>query len=156
MNKELYGNKIPLPEDVVGYLDDCFSAAEGADENTEGFRRNKELRDGKEITYQQLKRMKNFFDNFDGHENDLPYILNGGHYVKNWVDNTLRSMRDGIYLGKKTKSEVLPNQFIQTHEKDGIVDMNRPSKSHSTSIEDYDLQVTESLKRINELMKKII
>ncbi len=44
-------------------------------------------------------------DNFDGHENDLPYILNGGHYVKNWVDNTLRSMRDGIYLGKKTKSE---------------------------------------------------
>jgi len=34
--------------------------------------------------------------------------------------------------------------------------MNRPSKSHSTSIEDYDLQVTESLKRINELMKKII
>ncbi len=105
MNKELYGNKIPLPEDVVGYLDDCFSAAEGADENTEGFRRNKELRDGKEITYQQLKRMKNFFDNFDGHENDLPYILNGGHYVKNWVDNTLRSMRDGIYLGKKTMGE---------------------------------------------------
>ena len=156
MNKELYGNKIPLPEDVVGYLDDCFNAAQGADNNTEGFNRNQELRDSKEITYQQLKRMKNFFDNFDGHENDLPYILNGGHYVKNWVDNTLRSMRDGIYLGKKTKSEVLPNQFIQPHEKDGITNMNRPSKSHSTSIEDYDLQVTESLKRINELIKKII
>jgi hypothetical protein len=156
MNKDLYGNKIPLPEDVVGYLDDCYNAAEGADDNTEGFRRNKELRDSKEITYQQLKRMKNFFDNFDGHENDLPYILNGGHYVKNWVDNTLRSMRDGIYLGKKTKSEVLPNQFIQTHQKDDLRSMNRPSKSHSTSIEDYDLQVTESLKRINELMKKII
>ena len=116
MNKELYGNKIPLPEDVVGYLDDCFNAAQGADNNTEGFNRNQELRDSKEVTYQQLKRMKNFFDNFDGHENDLAYILNGGHYVKNWVDNTLRSMRDGIYLGKKTKSEVLPNQFIQTHQ----------------------------------------
>ena len=92
MNKELYGNKIPLPEDVVGYLDDCFSAAEGADENTEGFRRNKELRDGKEITYQQLKRMKNFFDNFDGHENDLPYILslvpvpNKAKYIPNIIE----------------------------------------------------------------------
>ncbi len=59
------------------------------------------------------------------------------------------------YLGKKTKSEVLPNQFIQTHQKDDLRSMNRPSKSHSTSIEDYDLQVTESLKRINELMKKL-
>ncbi len=47
-------DKIPLPEDVIGYLDDCYNAAEGADDNTEGFRRNKELRDSKEITYQQL------------------------------------------------------------------------------------------------------
>jgi hypothetical protein len=65
-------------------------------------------------------------------------------------------MRDGVYTTKKNKSEVLPNQFIQPHEKDGITDMNRPSKSHKTSIGDYDLQVTESLRRINDLMKKII
>ncbi len=54
------------------------------------------------------------------------------------------------------KSEVLPNQFIKPHEKDGIKNMNRPSKSHSTNVEDYDLAVTESLKRINNLIKKII
>ncbi len=156
MNKDLYGNKTQLPEEVVTYLQQCHDAANGADENTEGFRRNKELRDNREVSYQQLKRMKNWFDSFNGHENDLPFILNGGHYVKNWVDNTLTSMRDGVHNLKQNRSEVLPNQFIQPHEKNGINDLNRPSKSHSTNTEYYNLEVTESLKRINDLIKKII
>ena len=156
MNKDLYGKKVPLPEDVLTYLEQCNQAATGADETTEGFKRNQELRDSKEVTYQQLKRMKNFFDNFNGHENDLPYILNGGHYVKGWVDKTLDSMRDGIDLSKEVKSEVLPNQYIDPHEKEGIKNMNRPSKSHSTYSDQYNLEITENLKRINDLIKKII
>ncbi len=156
MNKELYGNKIPLPEDVVGYLDDCFNAAQGADNNTEGFNRNQELRDSKEVTYQQLKRMKNFFDNFDGHENDLPYILNGGHYVKNWVNKVLDGMRDNISLGDKVKDQFLPDQLDDVNTKINIKDLNRPSKSHKTSLGDYDLQITESLRRIKDIINKII
>jgi hypothetical protein len=156
MNKDLYGHKVPLPEDVVGYLNQCYEAAKGADESTDGYRRNIELRDSGEVTYQQLKRMKNFFDSFNGHENDLPFILNGGHYVKEWVNRTLGSMRNDVDLGKKVKSEVLPNQYIQPHEKDGIKHSNRPSKSHKTNVGFYDLEVTESLKRINDLIKKII
>ncbi len=156
MNKDLYGNKVPLPEDVVTYLEQCYNAASNADETTEGYKRNKDLRDTKEVTYQQLKRMKNFFDNFNGHENDLPFILNGGHYVKDWVNRTLGSMRSDVDLGKKIKSEVLPNQYIQQHEKNGLSDMNRSTKSHKSNVEFYDLEVTESLKRINDLIKKII
>jgi hypothetical protein len=156
MNKDLYGHKVPLPEDVVGYLSQCYDSADGADESTDGYRRNIELRDSGEVTYQQLKRMKNFFDNFNGHENDLPFILNGGHYVKDWVNRTLGSMRSDVDLGKKIKSEVLPNQYIQQHEKNGLNDMNRSTKSHKSNVEFYDLEVTESLKRINDLIKKII
>ena len=156
MNKDLYGHKVSLPEDVINYLGQCFDSAKGASENTEGYKRNKDLRDSKEVTYQQLKRMKNWFDDFNGHENELPHILNGGHYVKGWVNTTLDSMRDSIHNSKQNISVVLPNQFIQPHEKNGITDMNRPTKSHKTSIGDYDLQVTESLKRINDLIKKII
>ena len=156
MNKDLYNKKIELPEDVVSYLKQCHDSAVGADDSTEGYRRNKELRDSGFVTYQQLKRMKNFFDNFNGHENDLPYILNGGHYVKGWVNQMLKSMRDGISLSKEIKSVVLPNQYIQTHSKNNMSSLNRPSKSHSGTLEKYDLQVTESLKRINDLIKKII
>jgi hypothetical protein len=156
VNKELYGKKVPLPEDVIVYLGQCHDAAVGADDSTEGYKRNKELRDSGEVTYQQLKRMKNFFDKFSGHENDLPFILNGGHYVKGWVDKTLGSMRNDIEMGKEVKTEVLPKQYIAPHEKDGLSNMNRPSQSHTSKLGQYDLLVTENLKRINDLIKKII
>ncbi len=156
MNKDLYGKQFELPEEVVVYLQQCNDAAVGSDDKTEGYRRNKELRDSGYVTYQQLKRIKNFFDNFDGDENELSFILNGGHYIKNWVNQTLKSLRDNIELGKEVKSLVLPNQYIQSHEKGDIKNINRPSKQHSSTIEKYDLAVTESLKRINDLIKKII
>jgi hypothetical protein len=156
VNKDLYGKKFELPEDVVVYLQQCNDAAVGSDDKTEGYRRNKELRDSKHVTYQQLKRMKNFFDNFKGDDNDLTFILNGGHYVKNWVDQKLKSLRDDVELGKEIKSIVLPNQYIQSHQKNDIRNLNRTSKQHSSNIEKYDLAVTESLKRINDLIKKII
>jgi hypothetical protein len=156
MNKDLYGNTVQLPEDVVEYLQQCFDSANTDDSTIEGFKRNQELRDSRETTYQQLKRMKNWFDNFNGLENDLPFILNGGHYVKNWVNDTLGGMRNNVYMGKKAKSEVLPNQFIQTHTKDNLNTMNRQSKSHSSTTGDINKDITENLKRINELIKKII
>jgi hypothetical protein len=156
MNKDLYGNTIQLPEDVVEYLQQCFDSANTDDSTIEGFKRNQELRDSRETTYQQLKRIKNWFDNFNGLENDLPFILNGGHYVKNWVNDTLGGMRNNVYMGKKAKSEVLPNQFIQTHTKDNLNTMNRQSKSHSSTTGEINKDITENLKRINELIKKII
>ena len=156
MNKDLYGNTVQLPEDVVEYLQQCFDSANTDDSTIEGFKRNQELRDSRETTYQQIKRMKNWFDNFNGLENDLPFILNGGHYVKNWVNDTLGGMRNNVYMGKKAKSEVLPNQFIQTHTKDNLNTMNRQSKSHSSTTGEINKDITENLKRINELIKKII
>jgi hypothetical protein len=156
MNKDLYGHTVPLPEEVVGYLGQCFDAAKGADDSTEGYKRNKDLRDKKEITYQQLKRMKNWFDNFNGSERDLPFILNGGHYVKGWVDTTLGSMREGSQLSKEIKSTVLPNQFIQPHEKNNVNNMNRPSQSHKSNIDRHATSISEDIEKINDLIRKII
>jgi len=156
MNKDLYGNNVNLPEDVLKYLGDCFNSALGADDSTEGFRRNKELRDTGTVSYQQLKRMKNWFDGFNGQQNDLPFILNGGDYVKNWVNNTLTSMRDNVHRSKEIKSVALDNQFIAPHEKNNVINQNRPSKNHHSNLDNYNLEITESLKRINEIIKKII
>lgn len=156
MNSNLYGHKVNLPEDVITYLKQCYDSATGADETTEGYKRNQELRDSGEITYQQLKRVKNWFDNFKGHENDLPFILNGGHYVKNWVHDTLTSLRNGDELSKEIKSTVLDNQYIDTHEKNNISNLNRPSKRHKSAVDRHDTAINESLRRINEIMKKII
>ena len=156
MNKDLYGNIVQLPEDVVNYLQQCFDSANTDDSTIEGYKRNQELRDSREVTYQQLKRMKNWFDNFNGLENDLPFILNGGHYVRNWVENTLKGDRDTIDARKQSTSEVLPNQFIQTHTKDNLSNMNRANKSHNSTVGELNKDITENLKRINDLIKKII
>ncbi len=152
MNSKLYGNKVELPEEVVTYLSQCFDAAKGANDSTEGFKRNKELRDSREVTYQQLKRMKHFFDNFNGKDNELPYILNGGHYVKNWVNNTLGTMRDNT----KSNNELRPRDPEDPNTNIDVRNLNRPSQSHKTTLGQYDLQVTESLRRIKDLINKII
>ena len=153
MNRDLYGEKVVVPETVLNYLEQCNTAAKGASETTEGFKRNKDLREKREISYQQLKRMKNWFDNYDGGDNELPFILNGGHYVKNWVNETLRSMRDGVSNMDKTRDEVLPDNLNTDID---LTTMNRPSKSHSDTINKYNREITENLKRINEIMKKLI
>jgi hypothetical protein len=156
MNSDLYGKTFVLPEEVVNYLQKCFDAAKGASQSNQGYRRNIELRNSKEVTYQQLKRMKNWFDGFDGDRDDLEYILNGGDYVKNWVNNTLESKRNDVDLGKEIKSVVLPNQYIDTHEKNDLASMNRPSEKHKSAVNKYDTAISENLKRINDLISKII
>ena len=156
MNSDLYGKTFVLPEEVVNYLQQCFDAAKGASQSNQGYRRNIELRNSKEVTYQQLKRMKNWFDGFDGDRDDLEYILNGGDYVKNWVNNTLESKRNDVDLGKEIKSVVLPNQYIDTHEKNDLASMNRPSEKHKSAVNKYDTAISENLKRINEIINKII
>ena len=77
-----------------------------ADKRTEGYARNQELQDQKFITYKQLKRIKNFFDNFKGNQKEPSFILNGGVEIKNWVNDELRKMRD--YLKNTKKIELLP------------------------------------------------
>jgi hypothetical protein len=156
MNSDLYGKTFVLPDEVLNYLQQCFDAAKGASQSNQGYRRNIELRNSKEVTYQQLKRMKNWFDGFDGDRDDLEYILNGGDYVKNWVNNTLESKRNDVDLGKEIKSVVLPNQYIDTHEKNDLASMNRPSEKHKSAVNKYNTAISENLKRINEIINKII
>ena len=125
-----------------------------ADKTTEGYKRNQELQGKKTITYKQLKRIRNFFDNYKGKQTDPEYVLNGGIEMKTWVDNELRRLRQGIAMTAKNKSETgMQNQHIKTHSKDGI-DV-RPSKEHSRTVDKYNPAVSESLKRINELISKI-
>lgn len=155
MNKDLYNEKVHFPEDKRKHLKKCFSQIKGADENTEGFKRNKELQNAEFIGYKQLKRIKNFFDGFKGKQNDPSFILNGGVEMKNWVNDELRKMREYGHMTKKNKMDAgMQNQFIKPHEKKNFTNV-RPSKEHSKTVDKYNAAVTESLRRINEIMSKL-
>lgn len=158
MNKDLYGSakgEIEFPKDKQEHMKKCFLMVKGADENTEGFNRNQELQNQNFIEYRQLKRIKNFFDNFKGNHNESPFILNGGVVMKNWVENELRKMRDYNKMTKTNKMNAgMQNQFIKPHEKKNFTNV-RPSQEHTKTVDRYNSAVTESLKRINELISKL-
>ena len=154
MNNELYGHKVEIPEEVIGYLNDCFNQVQGANDSMDGYRRNIDLRNKGQISYQQLKRIKNWFDNYQGDGTDAPFILNGAEYMKNWVNNTLTHLRNQT---TSTSDEYEPEYIVEpSQDFQNIEKLNRPSVAHKRTIEKYDSAVTESLKRINQIMKKII
>lgn len=156
MNSNLYNKTIELPKEVLEYLQTCFEYIPNSDSTIEGHKRNEELRNTGYVTYQQLGRIKNWFDNYDGDGTDAPYILNGADYMKNWVETTIQDLRKQDGLSDRMDQEIMPEPI------DGdlmdnlgpIADMLRPSKEHSTFAQD--VRIKEDLDRINDLMKKII
>lgn len=155
MNKELYDKEFEFPKRLQHHMKKSFHMVKGANADTEGYKRNKELQSKNYITYKQLKRIKNFFDNFKGNHKEKEFILNGGVEMKNWVNYELDRMRRNLKMTKTNKMNTgMQNQFIDPHEKKDFTNV-RPSQEHSSTIEKYDSAVTESLKRINEIMSKL-
>jgi hypothetical protein len=150
MNSDLYNNTAVLPDTLLKHLGDCFNSVQ-ADTNIEGYNRNQELRQSKNATYQQIKRIKSWFDGYGGNKEDAPFILNGGDRMKNWCDEVLNVWRSNVEGGKKIKSDTgMQNQYIDSHEKNSF---NLTDK-HSSAVDD--LSVNEELKKINKLMKKLL
>ena len=123
-----------------------------ADSNTEGFNRNKELRESGVASYQQIKRIKNWFDSFEGNKEDAPFVLNGGERMQKWCDHVLDHWRAVDHAGKKRKMDGgMENQFIDSHNKDGIT-MN-PHDKHEKGINKFDTSIQESItKRFKRLI----
>jgi hypothetical protein len=121
----------------------------------EGHNRNEELRNSGYVTYQQLGRIKNWFDNYDGDGTDAPYILNGADYMRNWVESTIQDLRKQTTTHQSVE-EIKPEEIDVKFIKDlgPIADMLRPSKEHSTFTQD--VRIKEDLERINQIMKQII
>jgi hypothetical protein len=156
VNSNLYNKTIELPKEVLEYLETCFNDIPNSDSTIEGHKRNEELRNTGYVTYQQLGRIKNWFDNYDGDGTDAPYILNGADYMKNWVESTIQDFRKQDNLSNRMDQEVMPEP-IDSDLMDNlgpIADMLRPSKEHSTFSQD--VRIKEDLERINDIMKKII
>lgn len=155
MNKSLYDIEVEFPKDKQEHMKKSLARVKNVDKDSEGYKRNQELQSKNYVTYKQLKRIKNFFDNFKGNQNEPAFILNGGVMMKNWVNDQLRKMREGLKMTKTNKMNTgMQNQFIKPHEKKDFTNV-RPSQKHKSTLQKYDSAVTESLRRINELISKI-
>lgn len=162
MNKDLYNTskgEIEFPKKMRELMEKNFhrvtDAIDDLDKHIEGYLRNQELQKSEYIDYRKLKRIKNFFDNYKGSHKHPSFILNGGFEMKNWVNNELRRMREFGKMTNRNKMDTgMQNSFISPHEKKDFTNV-RPSQEHSKTVDKYNAAVTESLKRINEIISKI-
>jgi len=117
-NNELKGRKFPIPDGVRRHLQKTLANYKG-DKTVEGFKRLNNILSMKGIAYNEMKRIKNFFDNYRGTDKSADYILNGGEPMKNWVNNTLYTATKAIHDFKQAKKDAgIKNAFIKPHEKD--------------------------------------
>jgi hypothetical protein len=153
MNKNLYNNIAVLPDTLIKHLQDCFSSL-SADSSIEGFKRNQELRTKKSATYQQIKRIKNWFDGYNGNKEDAPFILNGGDRMKNWCDEVLKVWRANQEGVKNIKSKTgMQNAYYKEHDKNGINLNQTDLLKNNTKVQN---DLNEEITKINQMIKKIL
>ncbi len=128
-NSELRGGKILIDDDINYHLKRIYNAYNGP-KDVEGYERLRGLCDNNNVSYEQLKRIKNFFDGYEGKNNETTYLLNGGTKMREWVKSKLDDMRNNISSKKKNMKNVgMTNQYqkdkisignvkIDTHDSD--------------------------------------
>jgi len=155
MNSQLYDKKWNFSEDMRNHMKICFAKVKNADQNTEGYNRNLRLQNTQQLSYPELKRIKNFFDTYKGRNVDAPFILNGENKMKDFVNTCLSSSRRSIQSSEKIKRDTgMDNEYIQVPTVDINLNIAKTTPK-KTNIQQYDLKVTENLKRINEILNKI-
>lgn len=132
-NSELKNRKFPLPDGVKKHLNNVLNSFKG-NKTTVGYKRLNNLLSMNGVEYNEMKRIKNFFDNFNGNDDSIEFQLNGGRAMQTWVNNTLSTATNSIKGFKNAKKEAgLNNSFIKSHEKDrltknvGKVTMAKPN-----------------------------
>ena len=112
MNSQLYDKKYRIPDPIINKI----KARLVASPSGEGVKRAKTIVNNGVITYQNLKRIKNFFDYFNPENGDPnQYELAGGQDMRNWIEQTLNSDRNATNTAKDAKRDVSNNTMADTH-----------------------------------------
>lgn len=102
MNSDLYGNTYPIPQEVLQII----YASTVKYPNSEGVKRAKNLLDTKSMTYQQMKRLKNFFDHPTGGNEQIE--LAGGDGMRRYIESKLTTERSNNDRSREMKRDYSP------------------------------------------------
>lgn len=117
-NNELKNRTFPLPDGVRKMLQKTLDNYNG-DKTIDGYKRLNNILNMKTVSYHEMKRLKNFFDHYNGSDKSFEFILNGGEPMKTWVNNTLYTATKAVHDFKQAKKDAgVSNAFIKHHSKD--------------------------------------
>ena len=152
-NSKLIGKQFPLPDKVLKELG--INLKKFSDKrNSKGFNRAIFILERRACTYEQLKRIKNYFDSVnDENYNEIEYLLNGGEVMKKWVDFTLDQARKSVHGNKSARKNAgMENQFRADSE-ETVKAVTPELKSTPSFMSTSDLM--EELNIIKEITKKL-
>ena len=101
-NSELYGKTFKVPDDIIKNI----TLGIHKYPNSGGIKRAKFIIRNGELTYQALKGIKNFFDNYNPETTPKEqYELAGGDLMKNFIETTLSSNRGAVERSKEVRRD---------------------------------------------------
>jgi hypothetical protein len=120
VNSNLYGKYFQIPDDVRKHLVSMYQQHGNAGQGGDGYERNRQLQNSPSLSYQQAKRIKNFFDSFKGDQNGPEFNLNGGIKMKQFVESILSGARRGLEMtdrnwnadGQRIHFKVTKHEYI--------------------------------------------
>jgi hypothetical protein len=153
-NSKLIGKQFPVPDKVLMELGKNLKKFSDK-RDSKGFNRAIFILERKACTYEQLKRIKNYFDMVtDENFNEVEYLLNGGDIMKKWVNFTLDEARKGVHGTKSARKNAgMENQFRADAE-DNLTPATPVLKKTPEFMSTSDLM--EEINKINEITKKLI
>jgi len=125
--------------------------------DSKGFNRSIFILERKACSYEQLKRIKNYFDKLDyDNLDEVEYSLNGGKIMRDWVNYTLDQARRSVHNSKSVKrSAGMENQFrADSEDGDGINPVTPTLKKVPEFMSSSELM--EEIAKINNIYTKLI
>ena len=105
-NSQLYDKQYKIPSDVLKYIQTVLVSYPTGD----GVKRAKFMVNNGSMTYQAMKRLKNFFDHFNPQTQDkVSYAHAGGDLMKQFIETSLAQDRAGVARSKETKRDMTSN-----------------------------------------------
>ena len=145
-DKSLEGQTFKVSDKVREIIKVAYDSFDGP-ETTEGYVRAKNILKDPIISLSLLKKINNFFRTTD--ELSWSYRLTGGDVGRKFFAHLEEKTRSGEESKRKTKSQVLDNQYKDTHTKDSVtVDTSKVIVPRV----DITNSLREEINRINKLI----
>jgi hypothetical protein len=132
-NQELEDKTYTIPTHLLNTLKNNMNKCMGSD--VKGQQRLNNLINTKNITYGEMYRLKNHFNNIN--KEDKEYMLLGGNEMERWVNQQLDTSMAISHNSKVLKKNLgMENAFIKKHQKTGT-GTSHSQKSNNVSF-DYE------------------
>ena len=145
-NSELYDKQHKIPNDILkGINTSLINNPVG-----NGVKRAKFILKNGSLTYQAMKRLKNYFDYFNPQIDDkIQYVLAGGNAMKNFIDQTLNNERDDVKRSKNIKQDMSidVNLGLKPYQTPKLNEDKKNDKTKNINDKKYDIDNYDNLKK---------